>query len=375
MKTEKLKGGELDLLMHEKGGICVSIIVPTHRLSPERSVDKLQVEKAISKATEYLLFKYPKDEVSPILKSLDELFLEMDFNHNCEGIGLFASMNLKKSIPFHFPVKERVIVTDTFEIRDILYQDYYADPYLLLLLDEKEAKLYKGKYNKVEEVKDDIFPYTYTEEYEYSKPSRGTSYVGHTYVKEFERDKSQLEEIRTEQFFGKIDKQLGKYLLNIKSLIVAGVKKDLTEFKSVTKHTIVSEITGNQTYSSINEIGDRAWKAVKAFINKRKEEMIREVEEKIGQGFAITGIYEIWKAVKEGRGLRLLTEKDYSLPGFLEKGDDYNLYLHVPTVDHKIIPDVINYLMEQILRKNGEVVLFENNKLAKLQRLALVTRY
>ena len=89
MNTEFLIGEEL-ALMQKQRGICISIIVPTHRLSPERRGDHLEMEKAINKAKEYLHYKYTKEQVKPLLQSLDELFHQIDFDHNAEGLGLFV---------------------------------------------------------------------------------------------------------------------------------------------------------------------------------------------------------------------------------------------------------------------------------------------
>jgi hypothetical protein len=103
--------------------------------------------------------------------------------------------------------------------------------------------------------------------------------------------------------------------------------------------------------------------------------MIQELKEKIGNGSCITGITEIWKAVKEGRGLKLLVEKDYAVPGFLLHSSSYDLYLEPPKEQHEILPDVINTIIEIVLEYNGDVTLVENNALKDYQRAALITRY
>ena len=375
MNTEFLIGEEL-ALMQKQRGICISIIVPTHRLSPERRGDHLEMEKAINKAKEYLHYKYTKEQVKPLLQSLDELFHQIDFDHNAEGLGLFVSSNVKQLVPFFFPVKEKLVVNNQFETRDLLYQVYYEQPYMVLLLTEKGAKLFEGKFNTLSEIKDVHFPLQYEDDYEYNHPVRGSSYVGHAFTKEFERDKSELQEIHYEDFLRQVDETLNSYLVDNTSLVVTGTKKDVAYFRKLTKHkNIAGELHGNYSYAPLSELGSLSWNLVTAWLNGEKQKMITELEEQIGQDRAVTGITASWKAANEGLGLKLLVEKDFSMPGFLVRDDEYNLHLKPPTKQHEILPDAVNHLIEEVLNKNGSVVLVENNSLNDHQHLALLTRY
>ena len=46
MNTEYVIHNQLQSLQKSKGTVCVSIILPTHRLSPERRVDNLKLKSA-----------------------------------------------------------------------------------------------------------------------------------------------------------------------------------------------------------------------------------------------------------------------------------------------------------------------------------------
>ena len=82
-----LIGEELVTLMQkDKGKICISIIVPSHKLIPERRVDRLQVERAVERAKEELQHTYREEEIKPLQQSLDEIYEQIDFNHNTLGI-------------------------------------------------------------------------------------------------------------------------------------------------------------------------------------------------------------------------------------------------------------------------------------------------
>ena len=71
----------------------------------------------------------------------------------------------------------------------------------------------------------------------------------------------------------------------------------------------------------------------------------------------------------------LLVEKDYSVPGYLINGDDYNLHLHPPKKLDEVMPDAVSSLIELVFEKNGDVVIVENGSLANYHGMALITRY
>ena len=228
-----LTGEELVALMQkEKGKICVSIVVPSHKLSPERRVDRLQVENAVLKAKEELLHSYREEEIKPLRQSLDELYNQIDFNHNTAGIGLFVSPVVKQLVHFFFPVKEKVVIGSSFEIRDVLYQTNYARRYFTLMLSEKEARLFEGRLVSLLEITDHNFPKKYVDDYIYAHPARDSSSDGNAFVRVFEKDKSQLEEIRYQHFAGEVGDVLKDYLINDTPLILAGAKKDLSYFEN-----------------------------------------------------------------------------------------------------------------------------------------------
>ncbi len=376
--SANLTGEELvTLIQKERGKICISIIVPSHKTSPERRVDRLQVERAILQAREELLHSYREEEIEPLRQSLDELYNQIDFNHNTLGIGLFVSSVVKQLIHFFFPVKEKVVIGPSFEIRDILYQTNYARRYFTLMLSEKEARLFEGRLTSLLEITDHNFPKKYVDDYIYAHPARDSSSIGNAVVRVFEKDKSQLEEIRYQHFAGEVGDVLKDYLMNDAPLIIAGTKKDLSYFKIATHNRlhVIGEVPGNYFYAGATELGELSWKVLRPFLDQARQNLVRGFEEKIGGGLGVTGMTEIWKAVVEGRGLDLLVEKDFSHPGFLTNDDPNHLHLSPPKGPHRILADAVDDLIERVLEKNGNVIFLENDSLRDYQRMALITRY
>lgn len=376
MKSEYLSDEDVLTMQKEKGKICVSIIVPTHRLSPERRVDKLAVERAIAVAKEVLHNRYTVSNIKPILHALDELYRDIDFSHNSDGLGLYVSPGIKLGVQFHFPVHEKVMVGDNFEMRDLVYKENYAAPYFVLMLTQKVVRLYKSSWEQLIEMNDANFPNKYEEEYSYSPPSQSTSYAGYAHVKSFEKDKSVLEEIRFSDFFGKIDKMMDDYLAGNTPFILLGTEKDLAWFENNSSHkkNIIKKIAGNYNYFRESQIAEMAWPVMLSHLQQERQSMIKEFREKIGEHLGVNGIQPVWKAAHEGRALTLLVEKDYCKPGFV--GEDINrLYLHPPIKPHKTLADAVDEIIETVLGKKGHVVFTDNDLLKDYERIALITRY
>lgn len=189
---DKLTGEELILLQKEKGKICVSIIVPTHRLSPDRRIDPPEVKRAIDNAKLLMKTNYTESQVKPMFPVLDDIYSSIDFDHNQDGIGIFISPDVHLTVKFPFPVEEKVKVSSRFEIRDLLYKISYSSSYRVLMLSHKEARMFDGSWGELSEISDHSFPAEFQDEFIYNPPSQSSSYSGYAHVKSFEKDKSEM---------------------------------------------------------------------------------------------------------------------------------------------------------------------------------------
>jgi hypothetical protein len=376
MKSDKLLGEEILAMQNEKGKICVSIIVPTHRLSPDRRVDQLTVERAVESTKQLLQFRYTVSNIKPLLEAIDDWYESIDFNRNLEGLGLYLSPGFKLAVKFPFPVTKKVIVGDNFEIRDLLYKVNYAKAYFVLHLTQKDVRLFEGSWDELEEIKDNHFPTEYAEAYSYDRPSRGTPGTRYAQVRNFEKDKSALEEIRFEDFYRTIDNLLNDYLVGDTPMILLGSEEEVTWFKNISAHNnhIIQKIKGNYNHATIDEISTIVWPAMEAHLKEERKELIEAYKEKIGEHRAINGISEVWQAVKDGKAWKLLVEKDYRKAGFVSKEMNH-LYIHPPKIAHRIVADAVDDICEMVLASNGQVFFTDNGQLKDYQHIALITRY
>lgn len=376
MNINNMKSTTLNNIKGNKSSPCVTVIIPTHKTSPERSIDPIEVNKTIKQVKDNLLLKYGKKKGAELAGKLEEFEKSIDYTHNAEGLGLFVSAEISEIVQFPFPVIEKTIVGDKFETRDLIYLSAYLEDYLLLSISMDETKLYRGSGTELKEIRNNDFPRKYIDDYEYERPSLGSSYGPS--LKSTEKDKSIITKERVERFLHETDKLLSPYLNNNHiPLIIAGVKQELGYFQKESTHTaqIAGKIVGNYTHSSLTEFGEMAFERIIKHREKITQQEIEKLSDSIGKELAVTGIRSVWKAAMEGKGLLLMVEKDFTKPGFVKRDDNTNLYLTPPVENHNIMGDAVETIMETILEKNGKIRMVDNGTLTDHDQIALILRY
>ncbi len=367
---------DIDQMLAEKGNLCVSIVVPTHRYSRDRIQDPKTVYKAVEKAKHLLQNSaWPKDAIQEVELKLEAIHKKIDFLRLQEGLAIFVSPNISKLFLLPFQVKEKVILGKNFEIRDLLYYAQFLKPYYLLAVSKKRIPLFRGEGRDLHEIRDNDFPQEYAEEFEYAHPSVDSS--SSMSLKSFERDKSILQEIRQKDFMKHVDHAINKYLKNDMPLLIAGVEEALSNFEHVTHHLnqVVGKIQGEYAHDALHALSDLAWKKMNEYIRASQKNVLIKLQEDIGRRLAVDGIRDVWKSAKEGKGLTLIIEKDFQPTAYLDPTDDSKIYLTAPTGKYEIITDAADDVIEVVKEKGGDIVIVENGELERYDHIAMLLRY
>jgi len=366
-KLEHTLSPDIVDLINEKNDTCVSIIVPTHRTGAERQVDRVEIQKAVAEVKQL-----PAVQRADLLKRLDDLLLQVDYNHNLEGIGLFVSHYSKKLARFPFPVTRNIRIAPVFDLRDLLYSENYSLPYYLLSLSAKEIKLFRGLMDHLDEITDHDFPRTILEEYVYNRSAPSSSAAGYAHVKGFEKDKSILSELHLRNTFRDTDRLLTKYLTRKGvPLFLCGAEKDLAIYKSVTDHAdnIIASISGNYLATMIHDLEPLAWLQIKSYVDQEKSNLLRSLEEKTGEGSAALGTKDILRKLDVTERPTLLVERHH---GQDPHGGNDQLTSERSGDNTSAKEDVINEIVTTVLRRSGNVIVVEKDALKDHEGIALM---
>lgn len=358
-------------LISEKKGPCLSIIVPQYKLTRERMQNPELYRKAIRKAKALL-----KRKMIPLAmqEKLDKELTKYKPVY-AQGLGIYLSPRILEVVYFPFPVKEKIVLDNSFETRDLYYLQQFLMPYHVFVCGKDRLALYAGTGDDLTEINDGVFPAHYEDDYEYARPAIGTSFGGS--LKGFEKDKGDLVKKRTHSFISKTVKHLLKYTNNsTKPLIIAGTKTQLSALKNMPelKGKIAAEIVGSYTEQTLPKLREKVLEALTKYMEQRTENLVHDFKENDRPDRIAKGLQETWQAVQEGRGRLLLVEKDYARPSYLRKSDP-SLYLFPPKGKYTIVPDAVDNIIERMHDQGGKVVFAKSNKLRAFDSIALLLRY
>jgi hypothetical protein len=145
--------------------------------------------------------------------------------------------------------------------------------------------------------------------------------------------------------------------------------------RTIHANKIISMINGNFDRYQTHELAMIIWPSIQAFVAEKMLDSINTFREENGEGNTEEGIVRVWQAASEGRGLTLLVEKDFRIPGFIEKKFDDQLYLKPTRQTNTILTNAVGEVIDMVLSQNGEVLITENGMLSDHQNIALITRY
>lgn len=371
---------EIQEILDHQADPCVSMIIPTHRTSPERRYDSLVTKKFVVEVKNLLSLLY-FDERKTVLKDLfekiDNSIDALDFDHLEEGIGIFISPKISKIVSFPFPVTQKVKIDTNFYARDLLYYLQNRIEYTVISLSQKNVQLFVGKGNHLTEVINNDFPMTFVEEYDYSKPNSMATFGSHI-SKSYEKDKGEMQEIRVKGFFKNVDYLLKNNPKINSSLVLAGTKKEILDFLQVTTQldNIIGKLVGNYNFNSTHLLADKVWEVVQFNLKIKEERTINLLQEFKGKRMLAVGIFDAWRATNEGKVLELIVEKDYLIAAYLSK-DENVLKLSYAGSDENFVRvnDMVEKIIRTVLEKKGKILFVENGALSEFDNIALKLRY
>lgn len=340
----------------------LSILLPTHRTSPDNKQDPIRVKNLVDEAKERLREEFSAREIEPLFNKLDTLVSEIDYPHTLDGFALFVSHDFAQSYYLPFPVPARVVIDKTFATRDLVYGLHREQRYWVLLLSQASTRLLAGTGETLEEVKDENFPMTMT-------GPGGTSPIP------FDADSSYLDD-RHRRFFQQVDNAFANYAEDESlPLIVGGVIRQVSFFQEVSQYTsaIAGTLSGNFDKTPIPELIPQVWPIVQSVRDAQKANALQALDAAMGTQSVVSTVGEAWRLANEARGKLLLVEKNYHVPAILTANGGLKLVEEAGGTE--VIDDAVDEVIEAVLAKGGEVAIVDDGSLSIHQRIALTLRY
>ncbi|MDX2239962.1 MAG: hypothetical protein NW224_04685 [Leptolyngbyaceae cyanobacterium bins.302] len=341
---------------------ALSILLPTHRTSPDNKQDPIRVKNLVDEAKTRLAEEFSIRELDPLLKRLETLLGEINYPHTLDGLALYVNHDFGKLYYLPFPVPARVVIDQTFATRDLVYGLHRSQRYWVLLLSQGSTRLLAGTGETLEEVQDQNFPMSMTG-------------PGATAPLPYEADSSYLDD-RHRRFFQQVDSAFAEYAKYEElPLIVGGVVRQVSFFQEVSQYpaAMTKTLSGNFDRASLHELSPQVWSIVQSMRQTQRADALQELDQAIGEQRVVAAIEEVWRLAQDGRGKLLLVEKDYHVPAVLNAAGQFETVEQVGGAF--VMDDAVDEIIEAVLAKGGKVITVDNDALTQHQRIALILRY
>jgi release factor family 3 len=345
---------------------CLTITMPTHRTAPDNRQDPIRVKNLVNEATNRLLGEFSKREVAPLLERLEALVAAIDYRHTLDGLVLAVNRDMAREYVLPFELTERVVVDDSFFIRDLVHAYNRTRRYWVLSLSEQLTRLYLGTREHLEEVTAGGFPMQLT------GPGGDAPLPGGPGV-----NKSRYRDDRHRQFFRAVDQALRPFTTEDPlPLALAGVDRHQAFFREVSSHNgeILATLAGNYDHLTAHDLGRIIWPPVKSAFTDRRRDVLDQLETAAGQQRAASTLGEVWRHARLGRGSLLIVEEGYHEPARITDIGLLDLEVSDPKAPD-VLDDAVDEAITTVLTKGGRVVFVEDGELALHGRIALILRY
>lgn len=360
-----MKRADLLALQAHEGYPMLSILLPTHRTSPENQADPILCRNLVREATERLQEELGKREVAQILAEVEVLVEEMDWAHTLDGLAIFASEGHAQVVPLPYKVKPRVVVDHSYATRDVVFAFNRSPRYRVLVLSEKPTRLYDAVLSDLTEHIGDGFPQVFKGLGGGSKVAESTGI-----------NAGRLRDDLHRQFFREVDAALSALTQQDDlPLVVIGVDRYLSLLAEVGSmgEKLLGTVKGSYDKRSAHELGLLAWEVAQEGLATRRLAVLEELAQAVGHDKAVSGLERVWRAAAEGRGRVLLVDPSLNAAGTLDETGARLTRVADPTVPG-VIDDVVDELIELVIAKGGSVV-FQEQGLEDHEGVALILRW
>lgn len=345
---------------------AVSILLPFDPKMCLKEEIEHRLKIVLGKVSRQLRADFPAEKAIPVIEKLTHLIHDLNYHTHKKSIAIFASPMVEKVFYLDISIEEKIVIDESFEIRDLVLNKINTVQYLILLLNTANSRMYLASGSSFILIKSNLPDNA--QAYERDLPGKTTNFS----------DSHEQKEILLHSFMHHMDEGLTLILKAYPlPVFVMGPERVTGHFKALTKNDqhIIQYIYGN--FEDANEtILRKMMKPYVADWRKVQEQVIlKEMDKAHHANKLVTGVEEVWSAATHRNGKLLIVEKDYtcsaSLAGIPDKIRIEDENPNRPFY----IKDAVDDIIEKILENGGDVEFVENDVLRENGHIALIKFY
>ena len=345
---------------------CISLLMPFEpKMNLKKELDhKLKI--AADKIEHMLLRDYPEEKVINVIKKLRTTINSLNYYTHKKSIAIFISPLIEKVYYLDIPIDEKIIIDESFEIRDLIYSKKEIHKYLLAVLSSKWTKIYLGNTSHFIRITSNV-------------PDNIEAYDNNSHEKIANfTDEVKRKEILLNKFLQHTDNGLALLLQAYKlPLFVMGTVKTMGYFKSLTKNTkhVIDYIPGNFEESTEAELQKVMGPYISDWKKVIQTNLLKQLDDAMGKKKLAIGVNAVWKAAVQKKGRLLVVEKNYMYPAHHSDSPELIYRYEKENKNVFYIKDAVDDIIEKVLSSGGDVEFVDEGLLKDYDKIALIEYY
>jgi hypothetical protein len=354
---------QLEQLVNENNGPCVTISLNTHRTKPDNAKDGIMLKNLLKEARERVIADYGKRSAATLLEKIATLDDGFDHSQNLDSLHIFLSSETREIIRTAWPVsRDAVHLSDKFTVRPLIKAYNRSENYLIMLLSQSGVSLYEVLNDSIiSEITEAGFPFDETPHYLTESVRRS--------------DPKQMDNM-VREFLNKVDKSLVKiHNQTGLSCVVVSTPDNFSRLMQVADKpaAYIGHAPVNYNQTKPHTIARQGYEIIQTLQQKRRLKSIEEMKEAVAQDRVITDLQNIYRAALDGRGELLIVHQDHAQAVVMQ--DERSFSLADKPSGPGVIDDIISVIAWEVQSKKGRVVFTQQDQVKDLGKIALKTRY
>jgi hypothetical protein len=357
---------EDELVITEAGKFLpsVSIILPFDIQIAAKSEAKRKLKVVVENVEKALKLNYSQDDAAPVISRLETLLDEIDYNLCKKSIAIFISPQVEKIFYLTIPVEEKIVIDESFDIRQLVFNKKEAVQYLVLLVSAEASKAYLNNGLSLSSLKMDVPVNAHA--YENTSNERTGNFS----------DPSKYKEVLLDKMLHHADEGLTHLLKTYPyPVFVMGAARDLGHFKKITRNekNIVHFVHGNFIEASEYEVQVALKPFIAALETSFQQHLLNKLAEANNNNKLAGGIKAVWQAAEASSIKLLVVEKNYVCPAYVYQD---NLYPESELITNgRHTKDAVGDIIQKVLETGGDVEFINDSTLVTCERIAAIKYY
>ncbi len=338
---------------------CISIVMPFEPKMTSKAELQKKVDSVCSFVKSELLLHYAGDQCEREMKRLNNVIATLDYLTYKRSVAIFISNSVERVYYLDLEVKLKVVVGNPFHMTDLVRNKVENHGYLVLALDEKWTRIYRGTATQFIRLVSNVAEHVYS----YRRDSLSNTVT----------DANE----KLNRFLKYTDESLSILLRSYPlPLFIIGTQKIIGKFRKVctNKGNIVGYISGNVDKSPESAIRALVSPHVANWSLVKEHFLFNQMQTAEKEGKLATGIGEVWKEANYKNGKILIVENGYMNDG-MDGSRIRAIFRNAKAENPFCISDEIDQLIEKVLQCGGDVEFVQDGSLDDYQRIALIKEY